>query len=166
MNINEFVEKYKIENDKEKFIKAHITKKYVPYIVKIEECKNIIKQSSFKTVNNKEIYFKDTPLQYLLFICSTIRLYTDIELGETVLEAYDLLNESGILKDIILKINSVDYEEFKTVLQMVDTDNYENYGSITSCVESKMEALSMLFENMQEVFNKLPLFESSGEKDD
>lgn len=148
MNVNEFIEKYKNSNDKEKYLAKHITNKYVSYATKIDECKRIIESTSYKMIGEQKVYYKNTPGQYFQFVLRLIFNYTDISIGEDIVSDYDLLNEQGLINIIIDTIPKSEYEEWRTILAMCDEDFYENTRSIPSLIDIKFEEIRLMLESL------------------
>lgn len=145
MNVEQFLERYNVVKDKDDFVKTHITNNYVSYSAKIDECREIIKRTSYKELQDKTIYWKNTPTQYLLFIIRLFTNYTDIELGEgaDILKSFDTLNRVGLINRFIQAIPQSEYSEWRNILEMCDNDEYENVRSLPSFIETKMEAMKL-----------------------
>ena len=153
----------KDEKAKREMVKKHITTDYVPYVSKVDLCKRIVKYSNEVITENRELKVKDTPVQYLLFIMNLIKLYTDIEFtNEQNHEAYDALNQAGVFEilfsptsDSDSLISQKEYKEFQTILNMCNDDYYENYRSLGSILESKLEAINMMTNVVSEAFKEV-----------
>ena len=159
MDYKEFIKKYNAYSaqEKPKFIKKHIVKKYLPYEAKIAEARNIVNGSCYKEINGKKTFQQDSPAFFMLFMLRVILNYTDIEIGkdENLLKAFNDFAEAELLEAITLAVPKKEFETFNTVLQMVKDDEMENYRSIAGFFETKVEALSMVLNTLAEVAEKL-----------
>lgn len=145
MNVKDFIEGYNSANNKEKYLAGHITNKYVSYATKIDECKRIIEITSYKEVNGKKIYWKNTPGQQFNFKTKLISYYTDIEFEpDDVVSQYDLLNELGLIENINDFIPESELIEWGNMLNICINDEYENTRSLVSYLDIKLESLNEL----------------------
>lgn len=140
---------------KEKDIAKHIVNTYVSYATKIDECRKIVDLNSYKEVNDEKIYWKNTPGQYFMFVIRLIANYTDIDMGERILDSYDSLNKENMINEIISTIPQTEYEEWRTLLQMCDDDAYENLRSMPSWLETKFDSMKLVFDSMSEVLGQI-----------
>lgn len=142
MKVQEFVEAL---NSGSLDISKHITTTYLPYTEKIAEGKEIADRSTHIELNGNKVFWQNTPIQYHLFIQRILARYTDIEI-ENPVEDFDALNEIGAIDRIIQAIPQREYAEFDTVVKMCMGDIIENERSFVSYIDTKLEALKILFE--------------------
>ena len=144
MTVQDFIEKYKtIPNFK--FIKTE----YIPYAIKMAEAREIVNRTMYIETDEKKKFWYNTPMQYHLFIQRLIANYTDIEIQDPV-EDYDTLNKEGLIEAIISAIPRSEYKEFDTVLRMTRDDEIANTRDLTSWLENKFDAASLLISSVLE----------------
>lgn len=159
MNISEFVNGYKLAKDKTKYVMSRITTKYLPYEMKQAQAKLITDYSMYKTVNDKNIFWMNTPLQYQLFTQTVVKMYTDIDLTDgaddngAILRGFNTLEESGAMSDIIQAIGS-DFNVFQTVLKMNVDDAIAN-NSLMNWIDTKAEAFTIVLGTLQDAIMEL-----------
>ena len=157
--INQFIREYNTVKDKAVYLSKHITKTYVPYEEKITRCRNIIDLSMYKTVNDKQIFWLDTPLRYNLFVQTVLTTYTDIDLtdGKTektsVLDGFNALENAGIFTAITEAIGS-DFNVFNTVFQMMVDDEMQ-HNSFQNYIDTKLEALGLVTDTILSSFEEM-----------
>ena len=146
MTVKDFVEAFKTSSFD---VSKHITTKYLPYAEKMAEAKEIAERSTHIEVNGQQIFNVNTPMQYHLFIQRIITRYTDIEI-ENPVEDFDDLNEVGAIDAIIQAIPQREYAEFDTVVKMSMSDVMENERSFAGFLDTKFNALKILFDAVLE----------------
>lgn len=158
MLISEFVKKYKEETEKEKLLASIVTRKYISYNTKVDESRKIIKITSYKDINGKETFILNSPMRYIFFVVSIIEQYTNLEFDKIagseindVSRDIDLFEEYNITKKLFHYIGE-DIDAFTTILNLVLSDEMENYRSIVPVLESKMEALNLVMDNFIKAF--------------
>lgn len=130
MKVKNFVAEYKKSNTKKNIIKNHVVKNYVPYIRKMDSCKEIIAKTLYQKKGEHIFYHADTATRYILFSLSLIMLYTDIELSDDKrLEEFEQLEELNIFTELSEAIGK-DYISYSTLLQGMIADEQENNGII------------------------------------
>lgn len=134
-------------NTVEKYIEKHITKKYLPYAMKMAEAHNIVKSSSYYADADTKRFRLNSPARYILFVVSVLTHYTDIEFGKNVSEDYDALAECGALEGIITAIGE-DYDVFQTVVNMTLDDEMSNERELASFFEHRIVAAQKMLENV------------------
>lgn len=144
-----------IESAKKSTLESKMNKKYVPFLTKVDECGRVIKLSSYKEVDDKKIYWKNTANQYFLFVLALIRNYFDIQFDENIVENFDQLNESGVIEKVIKVIGDKEYQEWQTILSMTENDEYENNASMRAVIENKLDALSLMINSASEAIDNL-----------
>ena len=157
MKYDDFIKKYNSSTDKNKFLKKHVTKTYLPYQQKISEAKEIIKRTCYEELNGKKVFKQDSPAFFMLFMLRVIANYTDVEFeeGADALAAFNALSESGLLEPIVLAIPQKEYDTFNTVLQMCKDDEMENYRSLAGFFDTKVDALIMTMNALAEATEKV-----------
>jgi hypothetical protein len=152
MTYKKFIELYsKAEPSKKaQFVKKHIVREYLPYQNKIAEARKIVESSCYETIQDKKVYKQNSTLTYMLFALRVLGNYTDIS-WDNEKKSVDIFNEftrTGALEDIISAISPKEYESFLSVLQMTRDDEYENYRSLAGFLETKFDAMSIMFEEL------------------
>ena len=142
MIITEFVNGFKSANDKEKFVKKHITRTYVPYEEKVSRCQRIIDNSMYVNEESGRRFRPNTPLRYELFIITMVQCYTDIEydIGKT-LEGFNAMAECGADGCIMDAVKS-DVGIFQSVLDMMVDDTIDAERNYVDYIRNKFEAIS------------------------
>lgn len=141
MDVQKFVDEYKIYG--KDYVAKHITNKYVTYAKKMSEARRIVDISMYKEIDGKKIFWHNTPIQYYLFILGLVKNYTDIEINSTI-EDFDLLNQTGLIQEIISAIPHSEYAEFETVLKMTADDEINNVRSLPGYLDTKIETFMTL----------------------
>ena len=139
ITVKEFVDGYKkqtddVTNKKEKYIKKFVGNNYVNYATKLSVADQIVQLSSTNQVDgqvNGQIKINSS-LRYLLYVFNLIDLYTNITVDfSNILEEYDLLEEQGLVDELIRLMPQREVTSFETILKMVFDDfiqnNYENF---------------------------------------
>ena len=150
MRCDEFIAKYNASMDKNKFIKKHIVRTYLPYQDKIAESKEIVKRSCYVEIDGKQFFKQNSPIFFMLFMLRVITDYTDIEYENDGLTVFNALSEIGLLETIISAIPQKEYETFNTVLHMCKDDEMENYRSLAGFFDTKVDALGLSFNALAE----------------
>lgn len=144
MIITEFVNGFKSANDKEKFVKKHITRTYVPYEEKVSRCQRIIDNSMYVNEESGRRFRPNTPLLRELFIITVIQCYTDIEYedGKT-LNGFNSLAEAEA-DGYIMNAVSTDVAIFRAVLDMMVEDSYDRERNYVDYIDNKIETVIQL----------------------
>ncbi len=156
MNVNEFVNKYKISQNKEDIIKKIIKNTYVPYLEKCVWCTKTI-QASTKIVDT-DIVKIDSATQYIGFVMRLMDLYTDLDIkfeNAEFVNQYDALAKLGAVVPIISAIPQSEYAEFKMILDMKNSDFRENEYSITALLYNFKKSLNITEETINNAFEKI-----------
>jgi hypothetical protein len=166
MNYEKFLKDLQFTKDdraKYNLIKNHVKTNYIDYQTKVVICKSIVKSTWEEQVQNRIIYKKDTPMQYLFFVMKLVEQYTDIEFeAEKIYDAYNALNQADVFEllfsptsDSDSLISQKEYKEFQTILNMCNDDYYENFRSLGSILETKLEAFSLATNAISEAFKEV-----------
>ena len=168
MYIKEFAEKYNAmatDRLKEDYLKDNLhIKTYLPFLTKVTLADKLAKVTTLdKDTGNINV---KSDVNYLLFCRMIIEQYSDLQVEtEGFYEEYDLLNEFGLLDNIMQKIPEKEIAEFKMICDMKKSDllqnKYENHAFIASQVERfgtligitlkpVLEKISEQIENMSE----------------
>lgn len=143
MKLEMFIDKLNMAKDKEQYFKDAITTKYIPYQEKIAICENIVNVS----MNEKQ----NTPLRYMLFTLSLIDKYTNIDIDfDHPLSDFNMLLESGVGNQIVVRIPDSERDIFQTILDMCMDDYVENNKSLTAFLDTKLKALELAFGAMND----------------
>ena len=141
MTTNDFVATFKgnTETDRIVFLKEHVVNQYVPFLTKVAECKRIVQATSEISEIGEDgkpknvVFSQSTPMRYLIFTMTLIRMYTDIEYEDAnIADSYDKLAEAGIINKLSMVIPKSEFEEFNTILNMGVSDYFENNRSMVS----------------------------------
>ena len=158
MTVEEFVKQYKFaskgKGSEEEFLQSRIIRDYVPYVQKIAVCKSVVNSCYYKVeardengVATRKSFHIDSPNAYLFFVLSLIKSYTDIEVlnvGDDFAGQYDKLNEKGLILVLIKRIPMAEYEEFKMVYDMVQSDILKNKYQISSWISNKIDVFGKI----------------------
>ena len=134
ITVKEFVDGYKkqtddVTNKKEKYIKKFVGNNYVNYATKLSVADQIVQLSSTNQVDgqvNGQIKINSS-LRYLLYVFNLIDLYTNITVDfSNILEEYDLLEEQGLVDELIRLMPQREVTSFETILKMVFDDFIQN----------------------------------------
>lgn len=151
MKIKEFVEECnKVANDaiKASRISSYLkVKPYVSFLDKVTLANRVVKSSVYDLDENGipvRINVK-SDVKYLLHVMGMIELYTDLEVNyENILEDYDLLNQSGLLVDIIKLIGDKEVSECQMLLDMKFADEMQNKLSTEAFISNQVERFGVL----------------------
>lgn len=143
MTTKEFVGYFRMAKDKKDECKKHVKKSYVPFTTKLAECLRVVKATmEYKADENAvPVYTVNTPMRYLIFHMSLIKLYADIELDDQLTDEYDILNECGAFSVLISCIPESEFKEFSTLLSMCVDDYMANNREFTAYIDKKMDGL-------------------------
>lgn len=155
MNIKDFVDKFTESPDKEKYIKEHIVLEYLGYLNKVDLCDRVIKASCYKEVMGKQVFYMNTPAQYMLFVMAIIYKYTDIEQGESIVADFDFLDQHGLVDSLIANIQEGEYKTLQALLEMMIGDIMENERSLVSYFDNKMDAMGMTMDALGEALGNI-----------
>lgn len=161
MEVKEFVSEYKkcaTDQLKDRFFKKHIVANYIPYELKIAHCENIAKNTMYLTVDEENnIYRQNSPMRYVLFVLTLIKLYTDIEIDfNDSLNIFNELDMNNLIDTIITYIPSSEYSKFQTVLNMIIDDEIENNRNIVSYIDNNISALKVMGSTLTEMLKENP----------
>ena len=142
ITVKEFVEIYNTAIDKEEVLENIIVNKYIPFRIKLECAKQIIKNHN---LTDKGIQ-SDTGRMYLSFTASILRLYTNLEISSENTDIdYDLLQEYGLV-DTILNAIGKDLDEYRKIFAMCEEDFRTNYLSTPSFVQRQIGRIVKVLE--------------------
>lgn len=160
MTYQQFVTKYNntSEDKRQELCASHIVKQYVDYELKITDIRKIAEICNYSTMDDpadetkKKVFFKrNTPFMYYLLKLRLLSHYTNIDIkdGEE-LKAFNALDEIGALDGLISCIPETEVIKWNTTLEMVNDDIYLNERDLSSFLDTKMDALSMVMGTMLE----------------
>lgn len=153
MKVDEFIKKYNVAKDKDKFLNDSITTQYVPYHEKMTDCEMII-LSTTKIDNEFRI---NSPMRFMLFVTTLLSRYTEIGEDEDILTVFETLDEIGLIDQVISKIPEKEYASYNTILNMELDDYMENNRSITAYISNKVKELEIPFKALMEtISNNVP----------
>ena len=146
MKINEFIEQYNNATDKAKFVKKIIHRYYAPYSEKIAAAEGVVQLSSYDENGNFRI---NSPLRYLLWIQAVLQIYTTLELGEKFAETYDILDQAGVVEEIINTVGR-DAESLQTIISMTLDDLITNERDLPSYFDNKLMSFAAVLDALPE----------------
>lgn len=147
MKIEEFINGYKNATKKEDYVKKHITNNYVPYSTKVAQCKKLVDVTSYVNINDKKMYYVNSPAQALLYNLLMVDLYTDIDLSYSE-EEFDMLDSDGLIDVILANISTNELTRFTEVLAMTKQDLIENERDFVSFIDKKIDALNLMADGL------------------
>ena len=162
IKIFEFVEEYKKladnENSKDEYINNMIEfVDYIPLIKKVTLAENIVKASCIdKETGTVRV---NSVVSYFLFCRTLIEQWTNLE-SETQgwYEEYDALKSCGLLEIIMSFIPENEFNEFKTILDMTQSDfmtnNYETKAFISNQIERIKNVLNVIVKPIADALSK------------
>lgn len=152
MKIEQFIEEFNKSQNKETYVKKHMTTDYISFERKIAISNLIAK----KMILDNGDLIKNTPLVYENFILSLVREYTDIELiPENNLADFNLIERYGV-SDILAKAIGRDAKTFNTILDMVINDIIDNHNNLVNHLSLKSENINFILDKLQNAIQKLP----------
>ena len=154
MLVSEFAKKYNESKQKSALVNKHIKKTYINYETKIALGQNIVDTCMYKTINGKKTFVPNTPLRYMLFVQAIIDEYTDLEWDTKdneidVLTSINDLEKYGASESIFAAIGD-DITKFTTILNMIVDDVTDLNRSIVPFIETKFEALNIVFDTLSQ----------------
>lgn len=157
ISINDFIRCYneKSQDRKQEYIEKHIVVKYIPYTEKIALCESIIKNTCTVTIDDKTMFSSNSPAREMFFKLALIKKYTDIEIDfSKCVEQYDLLEEKEITFEIISLLPEVEIERLNNMLSSMLEDYMMNNRDLVSYIETKIDSLEILFNEMGELMTQ------------
>lgn len=169
MKLDTFITHFHTDGDRAKTVKSVINNDYVPYTEKISDCTRIVNSCHYVDVDGKRRYKRNSPAAAMMFALVLVDRYTkiDVEYGT---ETYDELQKSGALGMIVAAIPEAEYQEYSTVMHMVDDDVVDAEGSIAArmddlkqAIDSAMNAYFSMIDNVSAVNNDGDLLETTAD---
>lgn len=126
-------------NSSEQDIKNILIKRtYVPFAEKVNAAKAGIQKYNLQ---NEDI-ITDTPMTYLCYVATILRLYTNLDISSTETDKdYDLLQENGLV-EFIFELLSDDLKEFQSIFDMCKEDFRANYLSAPGFVQKQINKIT------------------------
>lgn len=116
---------------------------YIPFARKTLEAVSLVRASN---INEKGEVFLNSPKQYLNNVFALLQLYTDLEINpEDWCSQYDLLNEHGLITQLIELIPANERTEFEVIRDMAYSDFIENEASFRSWLTRKLSSAEQAF---------------------
>lgn len=141
MNVQEFVNLYNAQPNEEKktqVIREHIKKDYIPYGIKVNLCKSIVKTSCYKN----GIFTEDSPSSLFILIMKALSMYTDIDFdGDNIFNDFDELEKEQLSSKIIGEIG-IDFDSLKSVFDMTIADARNNENNAVHFINEMILQLS------------------------
>lgn len=147
MTVKDFIEKYNnIATDrlKEDYLNDNLhIKTYLPFLMKVTLADKLAKVTTLdKDTCNVNV---KSDVNYLLFCRMIIEQYTDLQVEtEGFYEEYDLLNEFGLLDQIMQKIPEREIKEFKMICDMKKEDLLFNQSTPKAFINQQIERISTI----------------------
>ena len=142
MTVKEFVNYYKTVQNKDTAWNAIRLSHYIPFKLKADTALHVIKDNFYSEGGQ---IMKNTPALYVLnrmcavtVYCPGMNINTDDALSD-----YDLLNESGVLEELLKAIGK-DLEEFDTIFTMTYNDFIENTCSPQAYIHRAITTLTAM----------------------
>ena len=142
MKIDTFVKNFKVEQTRNEYLSKTIKREYVPYVTKVADCERIARSCNHIEVAGKRKYNVNSPAQAMMFILLLLSRYTNIDISYNA-EDYDKLQSIGAIKAIIEMIPAGEYQEYSTVMRMVNEDMAVNENSLTLRFDDFKESIVM-----------------------
>ena len=150
MRINEFISSISEADNVEEAIREHITKDYINYISKANICERIAKASCYKKVNDRTVFWINSPAQYMLLVMEVIYQYTDLERGDNIIDEFDVLDAAGLVDVIISLLPDREYETIRSLLAMIVEDIRENERSFAGYLDGKIDVMNDILSAIDE----------------
>ena len=157
MKVEELIKKYQETKTlkKEYDFSKHLKMKYMPYGEKCSLVKNIVENSSYVEVAGKRVYKRNTASMLFVFTMQLIARYTDIEVdSDNVVKDYDLLMESKAMNLLMSQIPEEEVSILRGMIDMQCDDEEVNNRSIVSFLETKADAVQMMFSALENVLSR------------
>lgn len=145
MKIDTFIKGFDTAKDREVYVSGHLKTRYIDYEEKIVLCKSIIKNSMFKKVNGKDLFYIDSPMRWVFFTFSVITSYTDIDMPDDGVQRMRVFNEieKHDVMTVISKVLGNEYLSLQSILNVMVEDEIRN-NDLRAMLETKIEALSLV----------------------
>lgn len=128
--VKEFVDTYNKTADdlRETLISGVMNNRYVNYEEKVAICNKIVEKSCYvKDVTGEKRLHFNSPGKYMTYCLWLIKEYTVLDPDSSnSLEDFNLLNKTGLLDLLIKSIDQRELEEFRMVLDLVESDLIQN----------------------------------------
>lgn len=157
MKVDELIKEYeKAKKTKKEYdFSKRIKMQYMPYSQKCSLAKNIVANTSYVEVEGKSLYKRNTASMLFLFTMQLIANYTDIEIeSKDVVEAYDLLVESGLMDELLSAIPDSETKILKGLLDFERDDLECNTRSLVSFLETKFESMDIAMTSLLNVLDR------------
>ena len=157
MTISKFVEKYKElnEDDRSSLVYDLITTEYVPYAIKIADCKRIIQNTSY-TNTEPNMFSINSPARHMLLNLQLIDRYTDLEIDyNEALEIYDMLDEINAIDNIITSLPAKEVSKYRKIMKMMLKDFKMNERSMIGYLDSKLTSLGIVSEALNKIMEDI-----------
>ena len=144
MNVEFFIKQIAMNKDKDAYLKQRLTRSYIPYEEKIARCEQIVNISSYIEIDGQKVYRVNTPIRLVLTSLTLINEYTDLNIrfeDDSFLKDYNILEEQGLIEELLGQIPEREYRTWMTLLQMINDDKQENERSLIAYFDTKLTAL-------------------------
>ena len=139
MKLETFITNYMTDGSKEKYVKSVIKKDYVPYTEKCSDCERIARSCHYGEMDGKRRFAINSPAQAMMFALVLVDRYTkiDVEYGT---DAYDELQKCGALGMLIAAMPEPEYQEYSTIMHMIEEDLIMSETSVASRLDDLIQA--------------------------
>jgi len=144
MTVKEYIEFIKDNKDKVDTLKDT---QYISCVKKKSICEKIVELTSERKINigqdeeaERIVFISDSITRHILYVLNLINLYTKVDVDfKNAVSEYDLLMESETFGYLFGIIPEKEKNEFNIFLDLTIQDYSENYKSLTSWLDRKLE---------------------------
>lgn len=152
MKLETFITNFMTDGNKEKYVKGVIKKDYIPYVEKCNDCQRIVRACHYKDVAGERRFAMNSPAQAMMFALLLVDRYTKIDI-EYNAETYDELQKCEALGMIVAAIPDAEYQEYSTLMHMVEDDLITAETNVAAKLEDFKQAVGTLLLSYSEVVN-------------
>lgn len=153
MTVKEFMKKYNALTNaelKKNYVVSVVKNQYMPYENKVTICQKIVEATYYITTKDKDgnerrkLHVNSTA-KYMLYCLNIVNTYTSIEINfKNSLEEFNLLNGSECLDLIFQHIPDREKQEFRKILDLVESDLMQNEYEIHAFISNQVERFGEL----------------------
>ena len=121
MKLETFITNYMTDGSKDKYVKGVMRADYIPYAEKCSDCQRIANVCHYKDIDGVRRFSMNSPARAMMFALVLVQKYTKIDI-EFNADTYDELQKCGALGAIVGLIPDAEYQEYNTVMHMVEDD--------------------------------------------
>lgn len=137
ITVKDFIDKLEEYFSIEEALEDIVVCQYVPFAEKVNAARiGIIKYNL-----QSDDVISNTPMTYLCYIVTVLRLYTSLDISASETDKdYDLLQENNMLEPIFKAIGN-DLNEFQTIYDMCKDDFRANYLSAPAFAQKQINKI-------------------------